>query len=147
MSRDLSVVHTTSSNATTTSTAIVPIRLQNMEVALPADLSVVPETGLVAQDSQDDNFMGDVSNAIESAGAISPSRECYSLPSITMANDDTGMEVVLREVQSPGTSTNTANQPRIQQTAQNQRQTQSEMFPPTTPSSIGSLVPFHEYKP
>ncbi|GBP05051.1 E3 ubiquitin-protein ligase Ubr3 [Eumeta japonica] len=33
------------------------------------------ETGLVAQDSQDDNFMGDVSNAIESAGAISPSRE------------------------------------------------------------------------
>ncbi|GBP05049.1 hypothetical protein EVAR_101540_1 [Eumeta japonica] len=57
------------------------------------------------------------------------------------------MEVVLREVQSPGTSTNTANQPRIQQTAQNQRQTQSEMFPPTTPSSIGSLVPFHEYKP
>lgn len=148
MSRNLSVVHSSSSSsATTTSTAIVPIRLQNLEVALPADLSIVPETGLVAQDSQDDNFMGDVSNAIESADAVSsPLEYRYSLPSITMA-DDTGMEVVLREVQNPGTSTNTANQPRIQQTAQNHRQTQSEMFPPTTPNSIGSLVPFPRVQP
>ncbi|XP_046801824.1 E3 ubiquitin-protein ligase Ubr3 [Lucilia cuprina] len=149
MGRNLSVVHSTSApNATTTSTAIVPMRLQNMEVALPADLSVVPETGLVIrQDSQDDDSIRDVSNAIESAGANSPPMEFrFSLQPITMASD-TGMEVVLREGQNPGPSTNTANQTRNQQAAQNQRPTQSEMFPPSTPNSIGSLIPFPRVQP
>lgn len=152
MGRNLSVVHSTSApNATTTSTAIVPMRLQNMEVALPADLSVVPETGLVIrQDSQDDDSLREVSNAIENTGANSPAGEFrFSLQPITMAAADTGMEVVLREGQTPGTSTNTANQPRNnqQQAAQNQRQPQSDMFPPTTPNSIGSLIPFPRVQP
>lgn len=148
IARNLSVVHSTSvPNATTTSTAIVPMRLQNMEVALPADLSVVPETGLVIrQDSQDDDSLREVGNAIEDTGANSPGMEFrFSLQPITMA--DTGMEVVLREGQTPGTSTNIPNQAMIQQGPTNQRQTQSEMFPPTTPNSIGSLIPFPRVQP
>ena len=145
-----SYVHSTSApNATTTSTAIVPMRLQNMEVALPADLSVVPETGLVIrQDSQDDDSLREVGNAIENTGGSnSPALEFrFSLQPITMAAD-TGMEVVLREGQNPGTSTNTANQARNPIPAQNQRQ-QSEMFPLTTNlNSIGSLIPFPRVQP
>ncbi|KAI8124337.1 E3 ubiquitin-protein ligase UBR3 [Lucilia cuprina] len=114
MGRNLSVVHSTSApNATT---------LQPL-YSLPADLSVVPETGLVIrQDSQDDDSIRDVSNAIESAGANSPPMEFrFSLQPITMASD-TGMD----------------------KAAHNQRPNNLKCSS-STPNSIGSLIPFLAY--
>lgn len=149
--RNMSVVHSGSApNATTTSTstAIVPMRLQNMEVALPADLSVVPETGLVIrQDSQDDDSLREVGNAIENTGgSASPAIEYrFSLQPITMSGSDTGMEVVLRDGQTPGPSNASSTQQVV--ATQAQRPSRSDMFPSTTPSSIGSLIPFPRVQP
>lgn len=145
--RSLSVVHSASApSPTTTSTAIVPMRLQNMEVALPADLSVVPETGLVIrQDSQEDDSLREIENA---SGSTSPAMEAmeyrFSLQPITMTAENTGMEVVLRDGQAPGPSNTTATQ---QGTPQTQRQNQSDMFPPTTPNTMSSLIPFPRVQP
>ncbi|XP_073830136.1 ubr3 ubiquitin ligase [Musca autumnalis] len=146
--RNLSVVSAPNAGGNTgTSTAIVPMRLQNMEVALPADLSVVPETGLVIrQDSQEDDSVG---NAIDGAtvgavGSRSPAMEYrFSLQPITMSAENTGMEVVLHDGQTPGPS----NASQATGTTQHQSQTQSDMLTPTTPNAMGSLIPFPRVQP
>ncbi|KAL9877993.1 ubr3 ubiquitin ligase isoform 2-T2 [Glossina fuscipes fuscipes] len=143
MARNLSVVRSNPSpNAT--STAIVPMRLQNMEVALPPDLSVVPETGLVIrQDSQDDDSLRETNNALENVGSTPAVEFRFSLQPITLP--ETGMEVALPDNAniSGNNSTRLANQHQ----PHNQRQQQNEMFSPTNSSSMGMLMPFPRVQP
>lgn len=100
--RSLSVVRRNSGGTIPTTTAMVPLRLQSMEVAVPADLSVVPETGLVLhQDSEenDNSYTGSTAHAIEGiTGNIGTTRGVGRGPAIEARFAlAAGMEMVLRE--------------------------------------------------
>ncbi|XP_039960513.1 E3 ubiquitin-protein ligase Ubr3 isoform X1 [Bactrocera tryoni] len=142
--------------ASGTSTAMV--RMQNMEVALPPDLSVVPEQGLVIrQDSQDDDTLRDADDAIEGASPSVGFR--FSLQPITLP--ESGMEVAIRRelqllaggsvtagggsaVSAGGTS---ASGLRRTTEVQHNPQQQNEMFSPSTNNANSMLLPFQRVQP
>ncbi|XP_017485331.1 PREDICTED: E3 ubiquitin-protein ligase UBR3-like [Rhagoletis zephyria] len=137
-----------------TSTAMV--RMQNMEVALPPDLSVVPEQGLVIrQDSQEDDTLRDDDDAIEGAAPSVGFR--FSLQPITLP--ESGMEVAIRrELQllaggsvatggSVGASGTSGGGLRRATEAQQHPQQQNEMFSPTSNNSNSMLLPFQRVQP
>ncbi|XP_067642366.1 E3 ubiquitin-protein ligase Ubr3 isoform X2 [Eurosta solidaginis] len=137
-----------------TSTAMV--RMQNMEVALPPDLSVVPEQSLVIrQDSQEDYTLREVDEAIEGATPAVGFR--FSLQPITLP--ESGMEVAIRrELQllaggsgasgggvGVGGSVSGTSSGALRRTTEDVQQ--NEMFSPTTNNSNSMLLPFQRVQP
>ncbi|XP_053948183.1 E3 ubiquitin-protein ligase Ubr3 [Anastrepha ludens] len=134
-----------------TSTAMV--RMQNMEVALPPDLSVVPEQGLVIrQDSEEDDTLPETDDAIEGASPSVGFR--FSLQPITLP--ESGMEVAIRRelqmlaggsVTTGGASSTSGGGLRRTTEAQHHPQQQNEMFSPTTNNTNSMLLPFQRVQP
>lgn len=118
-------------SGSSSSTAMVPVRLQNMEVALPPDLSIVPEQALVIRsDSQDDDSLRETDNQVDAANPSMAFR--FSLQPISLP--ESGMEVAIRrDLLLAAVGRNT--------------QQQNEMFSPTTNNAVGMLLPFQRVQP
>uniref|UniRef100_A0A6P4F644 E3 ubiquitin-protein ligase n=1 Tax=Drosophila rhopaloa TaxID=1041015 RepID=A0A6P4F644_DRORH len=137
------------------SQALVPMRVPGMEVALPPDLSVVAETGVVIrQDSNDDELLREGDHVMDMSPAAALDFH-FPLQQITLP--ESGMEVAIRRdlllaetinmgamgggggEGGPGGGANpSATPPAV---------ASNEMFSPTTPTSSGMLLPFQRVQP
>ncbi|XP_037934520.1 E3 ubiquitin-protein ligase Ubr3 [Teleopsis dalmanni] len=128
------------------STAMVPVRMPNMEVAIPPDLSVVPEQGLIisqdSQDDDDDDSLRELGNAIENT----PQNLGYHFTLQPITLPESGMEVAIRRDLLLAENTTTDVVPDGATVAAVQRQ-QNEMFSPTTPNANAMLLPFQRVQP
>ncbi|XP_002067371.3 E3 ubiquitin-protein ligase Ubr3 [Drosophila willistoni] len=144
--------------------ALVPMRVPGMEVALPRDLSVVAETGVVIrQDSNEDDLLRDDDNAMD----MSPAALDFHFPMQPITLPESGMEVAIRrdlllaetnnearggaESIGPGASNmnaGTAGTGAVGPTTRSGGGTApNEMFSPTTPTGGGMLLPFQRVQP
>ncbi|KAH8281298.1 hypothetical protein KR018_008288, partial [Drosophila ironensis] len=141
------------------SQALVPMRMPGMEVALPPDLSVVPETGVVIrQESNDDELLPDGDHAMDMSPAAAIDFH-FPLQQITLP--ESGMEVAIRrdlllaETNNGGGAMGggvagaiggTAGALVAAGNAQAGNAT-NEMFSPITPTGSGMLLPFQRVQP
>ncbi|XP_016923094.2 E3 ubiquitin-protein ligase Ubr3 isoform X1 [Drosophila suzukii] len=131
------------------SQALVPMRMPGMEVALPPDLSVVAETGVVIrQGSNDDELLREGDHAMDMSPAAALDFH-FPLQQITLP--ESGMEVAIRRdlllaetnnmgaIGGVGGGANpSATPPAV---------ASNEMFSPTTPTGSGMLLPFQRVQP
>ncbi|XP_017113090.1 E3 ubiquitin-protein ligase Ubr3 isoform X2 [Drosophila elegans] len=136
------------------SQALVPMRVPGMEVALPPDLSVVAETGVVIrQDSSDDELLRDGDHDMDMSPAAALDFH-FPLQQITLP--ESGMEVAIRrdlllaETNNMGAMGGVGGgvagggaNPSVTAPAV----ATNEMFSPTTPTGSGMLLPFQRVQP
>ncbi|XP_001963942.3 E3 ubiquitin-protein ligase Ubr3 [Drosophila ananassae] len=133
------------------SQALVPLRVPGMEVALPPDLSVVAETGVVIrQDSNDDELLRDGDHAMDMSPAAALDFH-FPLQQITLP--ESGMEVAIRRdlLLAETNNVGVGGGPGVGGGAgagnASVGNPSNEMFSPTTPTGSGMLLPFQRVQP
>ncbi|XP_016997606.2 E3 ubiquitin-protein ligase Ubr3 isoform X2 [Drosophila takahashii] len=133
------------------SQALVPMRVPGMEVALPPDLSVVAETGVVIrQDSNDDELLREGDHAMDMSPAAALDFH-FPLQQITLP--ESGMEVAIRrdlllaETNNMGAIGGGGGGGGANPSATTPGVASNEMFSPTTPTGSGMLLPFQRVQP
>ncbi|XP_052850174.1 E3 ubiquitin-protein ligase Ubr3 isoform X2 [Drosophila gunungcola] len=136
------------------SQALVPMRVPGMEVALPPDLSVVAETGVVIrQDSSDDELLreGDHDMDMSPAAALD-----FHFPLQQITLPESGMEVAIRRDLLLAETNNMGAMGGVgggvagggaNPSATTPAVASNEMFSPTTPTGSGMLLPFQRVQP
>ncbi|XP_034123903.1 E3 ubiquitin-protein ligase Ubr3 [Drosophila guanche] len=127
------------------SQALVPMRMPGMEVALPPDLSVVPETGvIIRQDSNEDDLLRDRDTAMD----LGPAALDFHFPMQQITLPESGMEVAIRRDLLLAESNHVAGGAAAGVgTGPPALAAPSEMFSPTTPTGSGMLLPFQRVQP
>jgi len=132
------------------SQALVPMRVPGMEVALPPDLSVVAETGVVIrQDSNEDDLLREGNHAMDMSP---PAALDFHFPLQQITLPESGMEVAIRrdlllaETNNMGAIAGGAGGG-ANASATPPAGASNEMFSPTTPTGSGMLLPFQRVQP
>ncbi|XP_017085312.1 E3 ubiquitin-protein ligase Ubr3 isoform X2 [Drosophila eugracilis] len=127
------------------SQALVPMRVPGMEVALPPDLSVVAETGVVIrQDSNEDELLEVNDHAMDMSPAAALDFH-FPLQQITLP--ESGMEVAIRRDLLLAETNNMGAVGAANPSATPPAVASNEMFSPTTPTGSGMLLPFQRVQP